>query len=100
MKVTSSSKWVGEPDYTALHLAAMAANVQGVQMLLADPRLNSINQKNNEGFTAVMCAMKTNLIYQLSVSEYRDVLCELITNPNVDLDARDRQGRSLEEQAR
>ena len=80
---------------TALHLAAKAGNVQGVRMLLADPRLNSINKKNNEGCTAVMCVINVSMIASIM-----DVLRELLSSPNVDLDTTDQQGRSLEEVAR
>ena len=75
----------------ALHFAAMFDNVEGTRMLLADPRLNTHNHKDNEGGTPVMLAM-----FHDSVNTLRT----LIAHPSVDLDTRDGQRRSLEYHAR
>ena len=75
---------------TALHLAVIIDNVEGVRLLLADPRLDP-NQKTNFGNTPVMHAMSYRKV---------DALRELVAHPSVDLDTRDRWGRSLEEVAR
>ena len=71
---------------TALHLAVIVDNVEGVRLLLADPRLDP-NQKNNFGRAPVMDAMF-----------YRNVgaLRELVAHPSVDLDTRNRRGGSME----
>ena len=75
---------------TALHLAVIVDNVEGVRLLLADPRLDP-NQKDNWGDAPVMEAMYCRKV---------DVLRELVAHPSVDLDTRDSMGRSLEEVAR
>ena len=75
---------------TALHLAVIVDNVEGVRLLLADPRLDP-NQKNNDGHAPVMNAMFFCKV---------DALRELVAHPSVDLDTRNRLGWSLEEMAR
>ena len=75
---------------TALHLAVIIDNVEGVRLLLADPRLDP-NLKNNGGDTPVMWAMSDGDV---------DALRELVAHPSVDLDTKDCLGRSLEEVAR
>ena len=64
--------------------------MEGVRLLLADPRLDP-NQKNNLGFAPVMTAMSDRNV---------DALRELVAHPSVDLDTRTTLGRSLEELAR
>ena len=59
---------------TALHCAAYSDNAEAVRMLLADPRLNTANQKNVDNKTPVMIAM-----------DYMNVLRELVAHPSVDL---------------
>ena len=81
---------------TALHLAASDDNVEGVELLLADPRLNTVNHENKYGETAVMEAMMNHLF----LNDQVNVLHKLTAHPSVDLDTRDRHGRSLEEVAR
>ena len=80
-----------ETGKTALHYAAVGDNVEGVQMLLADPRLNNVNPKNICGQTPVMFAMDCQKV---------NALRELVNHPSVDLDTRDGSGSSLEESAR
>ena len=65
-------------------------NVEGVRLLLADPRLDP-NQKNNDGHAPVMIAMFFCKV---------DILRELVAHQSVDLDTRNRLGWSLEEMAR
>ena len=72
---------------TALHFAAIYDNVEGARLLLADPRLNTRNHKDEDGWTPVMTA-----IFYKNV----DALRELVAHPRVDLDTRDVLGRSLE----
>ena len=76
---------------TALHWAAGADNAEGVRLLLADPRLNTVNHKDRWGRTPVMAAMKWKSV---------NALRELVNHPSVDLDTRDGSGSSLEESAR
>ena len=76
---------------TALHFAVDGDNVEGVRMLLADPRLNTVNHKNMWGQTPVMFAMDCQKV---------NALRELVNHPSVDLDTRDGSGSSLEESAR
>ena len=77
---------------TALHCAVYHdGNIEAVQLLLADPRLNTVNHKNNDGETPVMLAM---------IFGNMDALRKLAFHSSVDLDTRDDQGRSLEEVAR
>ena len=80
-----------ETGKTALHYAAVGDNVEGVQMLLADPRLNTVNPKDKWGMTPVMVAMFWKKV---------NALRELVNHPSVDLDTRDASGSSLEEVAR
>ena len=75
---------------TALHLAVIIDNVEGVSLLLSDPRLDP-NQKNNDGHAPVMNAMFFCKV---------DALRELVAHPSVDLDTRNSRGRSLEERMR
>ena len=82
---------IGQSGKTALHFAAFGDNVEGVQMLLADPRLNNVNPKNICGQTPVMFAMSWKKV---------NALRKLVNHPSVDLDTRDGSGRSLEESAR
>ena len=76
---------------TALHFAADGDNVEGVQLLLADPRLNTVNPKDKWGMTPVMVAMFWKKV---------NALRELVNHPSVDLDTRDASGSSLEDLAR
>ena len=76
---------------TALHYAAMIDNVEGVQLLLADPRLTTPNLKDKVGFTPVIAAMRNNRI---------NALRELVAHPSIDLDTRNERGESLEDMVR
>ena len=77
---------------TALLLATTKDNVEGVRLLLADPRLNSINHKGLDGRTPVMKAMM--------MGSSNEIIEELVAHPSVDLDTRDAEGRSLEDAAK
>ena len=70
---------------------AQVGNVEGVQLLLADHRLGNVNHRDITGWTPVMYAM---------VGKSEEVLLELVADCRVDLDARERSGRGLEELAR
>ena len=79
---------------TALHKAVefdRIVNIEMLKLLLADPRLTTINHKNNEGKPAVMLAMEMNKLRALR---------ELVLHDSVDLDTMDKLGRSLEDVAR
>ena len=77
--------------FSALHHAVAADNLEAVQLLLADYRLNTANHQNNLGTTPAMLAMRRNSL---------DTLRELVAHPSVDLDTKDRWGSGLEEVAR
>ena len=62
-----------------------------MRLLLADPRLSSGNCRDKAGNTPVMLALARNQV---------DSLRELVAHPSVDLDIKDKEGRSLEEKAR
>ena len=62
---------------TALHHAVFSGNVEGVQLLLADHRLTSVNGVNFIGRTPVMSAIYV---------ENENCLRELVSHPSVDLD--------------
>ena len=67
-------------------------------MLLADPRLNTANHKDEYGDTPAMHTMTHEFVDQ-HVGAI-NVLRELVAHPSVDLDTRDVYGQSLEEVAR
>ena len=64
-------------DRSALHFAAMYDNVEGARLLLADPRLNTHNHKDDNGWTPVMTAM---------IMKNMNTMRELVAHPSVDLD--------------
>ena len=66
-------------------------NIRGVRLLLADSRLNTLNDENDYGNTPVMTAINKNEI---------DVLRELVSHPSISLETRNWRGWSLEEMAR
>ena len=76
---------------TALHFAVDVGNIRGVQLLLADSRLNTFNQENDYGNTPVITAINRNEI---------GVLRQLVSHPSVNLETRNWRGWSLEEIAR
>ena len=83
---------VNNKGNTALLWATINDNVEGVRLLLADPRLNSINHKGLDGRTPVMKAMM--------MGSSNEIIEELAVHPSVDLDTRDAEGRSLEDAAK
>ena len=85
---TLDLNWADSDGETALHEAAYYDNAEGVKLMLADPRLNTHNHKNNIGGTPVMVAIVFGKV---------NVLRELVAHPKVDLDTRDDLGRSLED---
>ena len=74
---------------TALHWAR--GNVTGLRLLLADPRLTSINARDGGGWTPLMSAVWWGSV---------EVVRELVRVEGVDLETRDGEGRSLEQVAR
>ena len=76
---------------TALHHAAMIDNVEGVQLLLADPRLTTPNLKDKLGFTPLMAAMRNNRM---------NALRELVAHSSIDIDTRNERGESLDDMVR
>ena len=74
---------------TALHWAY--SNVTGLRLLLADPRLTSVNARDCGGWTPLMRAVWWGSV---------EVVRELVRVEGVDLETRDDGGRSLEQVAR
>ena len=81
---------------TALHHAADGDNAEAAKMLLADPRLNTANLKDEYGDTPAMYTMTHECDQPAAIN----VLRELVAHPSVDLDIREESGMSLEEVAR
>ena len=88
---TLDLNWANSEGWTALHFAADAVAVDGVQLLLADPRLNTQNHMDDGGNTPVMMAIWSKKVNSLRA---------LVVHPSVDLDTGDDLGRSLEDFAR
>ena len=57
----------GRHGRSALHFAAVSDNVEGARMLLADPRLNTHNHKNNVGKTPVHYVLSPYGIWKLRI---------------------------------
>ena len=76
---------------TALHWATAWNNVTGLKMLLADPRLTSVNARRGNGLTPLMSAINGGSV---------ECVRELVREKGVDLDTRNDQGRRMEEVAR
>ena len=81
---------------TALHYTADGDNAEAAKMLLADPRLNTANHKDEFGDTPAMYTMAHECDQPAAIN----VLRELVAHPSVDLDIREESGMSLEEVAR
>ena len=77
--------------WTALHRAVIHGNVEALKLLLADPRLQTHNHKDDNGNTPVMVT---------PINKNVDGLRELVVHPSVDLDTKDKNGRSLEDSSR
>ena len=79
--------WRTNEDWTALHFACGYGCLASLSKLLAAPGLK-LNERNDNGWTPIMTAIgrgKTEAVLQMAaVSE-------------VDLDVKDKEGRSLEE---
>ena len=73
---------------TALHHAVDVDNETGARMLLADIRLQDINHKNRRGLTPLMRAVTRVKVNCATL---------LLSDPRVDLDARDNYKRSPQE---
>ena len=76
---------------TAIHYASASDNVTGLRMLLGDPRLTSVNARNQLGRTPLMVAVREGSL---------ECVRELVRVEGVDLETRDGEGRSLDEVAR
>ena len=78
--------------WSALHLAVEKNNNEGLKLLLSHPGLTSrtVNHKTKHVVAPVMLAVKMDRLRQLAV---------LATDPRVDLDTTDLEGRSLEDRA-
>ena len=69
---------------TALHIAVFNDNVEGVKLLLADPRLNTHNLEDADGDTPLMTAVQYSNLHK-NVG----ALCELVAHPSVNLYAQE-----------
>ena len=88
---TADLNCIDNNGLTALHWAAISDNVEGVQLLLADPRLTTPNLKDKLGFTPLMAAMRNNRM---------NALRELVAHPSIDIDTRNERGESLDDMVR
>ena len=77
--------------FTAVHFACKNDNVANLRMLLGDPKLTSVNARNNFGWTPLMIAVCDGSV---------ECVRELVRVEGVDLETMDPKGRSLEEMAR
>ena len=76
---------------TAIHAASVTGNVIGLRMLLGDPRLTSVNARNQLGRTPLMVAVREGSL---------ECVRELVRVEGVDLETRDGGGGGLMEVAR
>ena len=76
---------------TAMHYACLYGRVEVLRMLLAAQSQGSINKRDKQGRTPLMCA-----------SEFGQVECVrlMVGVAGVDLKTRDEEGRSLEDRTR
>ena len=76
---------------TALALACIKGQPEIVSRLLAHPGLTCLNALATGGFTPLMLAVSYGSL---------DCVRELVEQPGVELEARDEDGKSLEDMAR
>lgn len=75
---------------TALHVAGYSGNLWAVKKLVSDPRIKTLNSRNNDGQTPLIGAVRMGDV---------DCVRELVKIPGVDLHKISPQGRTLEEMA-
>lgn len=96
---------VDERLYSPLGTAVTMRQIPIVELLLADPRVDINLQDKDEGATALMLAIrhlddyKDNqyVSYEARTTypkAYADIIKLLISNPNIDLEVRDKNGRT------
>ena len=73
---------------TALHVAGFSGNLWAVKKLVSDPRIKTLNSRNNDGQTPLIGAVRMGDV---------DCVRELVKIPGVDLHKISPQGRTLEE---
>ena len=79
---------VNEIGDTALHVAGYSGNLWAVKKLVSDPRIKTLNSRNNDGQTPLIGAVRMGDV---------DCVRELVKIPGVDLHKISPQGRTLEE---
>jgi ankyrin repeat protein len=62
LKYGASVNFVDAEKNSPLHLAAKSGNVQIMTMLLSSQNLKCLNDKNNEGLTALMIATHSEFL--------------------------------------
>ena len=73
---------------TALHVAGYSGNLWAVKKLVSDPRIKTLNSRNNDGQTPLIGAVRMGDV---------DCVRELVKIPGVDLHKISLAGRTLEE---
>ena len=63
--------------HSALHYAVVSKNIDGLKLLLADPRLTTTNHKDSLGETPLMSAI---------INNNKEALLQLVDHPRVNLD--------------
>ena len=82
---------VDKDGLSLLHVASFEDSAEVARLLLADGRINDVNQLDKRGDSPLMIA-----VHEKRLKTVR----ELAAHPSVDLDTRDRWDRSVEEVAR
>ena len=91
LDLTSSDNCGLGNGQTAVHWACYNDNVTGLRMLLAHPRQTSVNTKDPQGWTPLMCAVLCGSV---------ECVKELVSIEGLDLMTTDYEGDSVEEEAR
>ena len=92
---------------TVLHVAAVNNNVEAVKIILSDPRLTSANTNNpflilsNQRFTlAKATADNFTALTLAAANRKREALKELLHNPSIDIDGKNEDGLTLDDELR
>ena len=92
---------------TVLHVAAVNNNVEAVKIILSDPRLTSANTNNpflilsNQRFTlAKATADNFTALTLAAANRKREALKELLYNPSIDIDGKNEDGLTIDDELR